>query len=135
VVDADIGASSAVVTYETPAGADNCPGTTVACSPPSGGDFPVGTTTVTCVAVDGAGTDASCSFLVTVNETLAPTATTAPVASPGTGGVTTLPSTGAAPSDSGSDLKKWGPLAAIGGAAAFIASRLRKQSSTTDDEV
>jgi hypothetical protein len=36
------------------------------CSPPSGSSFPLGTTTVSCTAIDGAGNTASCSFTVTV---------------------------------------------------------------------
>jgi subtilisin-like proprotein convertase family protein len=49
----------ATVTYATPAATDNCPGVTVACTPPSGSCFAVGTTTVTCVATDAAGNTAS----------------------------------------------------------------------------
>jgi uncharacterized repeat protein (TIGR01451 family) len=62
------GAGSAVVTYTTPTPADNCtPAPTVACIPPSGSSFPVGTTTTTCTATDSSGNTNSCSFLVTVN--------------------------------------------------------------------
>jgi CSLREA domain-containing protein len=57
----------AVVTYTTPTASDNC-SATVACSPPSGTCFPVGTTTVTCTASDGVNTS-NCSFTVTVNQT------------------------------------------------------------------
>src|SRR5207244_1727432 len=55
--------------------ADNCPGVTVACAPPSGSTFPTGTTTVTCTATDAAGNTSACSFNVTVNEMEAPTIT------------------------------------------------------------
>ncbi len=64
---------SAVVAYSTPAASGNCtdPETgdpfTVVCSPPSGANFPVGVTTVTCSS--GATT---CSFTVTVNDTRPP---------------------------------------------------------------
>ncbi len=54
------------VAYTTPTPVDNCPGATVACVPPSGATFPVGTTTVTCTATDASGNTASCSFSVKV---------------------------------------------------------------------
>ena len=92
---------------------------------------------MTCTATDASGNDVDCTFTITVNAIAAATATATapPEASPvSTSGVTTLPSTGAVPSDSTSDLVKWGPLAAIGGAAAFVAARLRKSSPIADDE-
>lgn len=49
-------------TYPPPTASDNCPGVTVACVPPSGSPFPVGTTTVTCTATDASGNTATCSF-------------------------------------------------------------------------
>jgi hypothetical protein len=55
---------TATVTYN-PTATDNCCATVV-CAPASGSAFPVGTTTVTCTATDGAGNTASCSFTVTV---------------------------------------------------------------------
>ncbi|MEK6322056.1 MAG: HYR domain-containing protein [Acidobacteriota bacterium] len=58
--------NSGVVNYATPAASDNCPGVTVACVPPSGSMFPVGSTTVTCTATDAAGNIATCTFPVTV---------------------------------------------------------------------
>ena len=45
---------------------DNCPGVNVVCSPPSGSTFPMGTTNVTCTAIDSSGNTAQCSFAVTV---------------------------------------------------------------------
>jgi hypothetical protein len=54
-----------IVTY-APTFSDNCPGTTVTCSPASGFCFPVGTTTVTCTATDASGNTATCPFTVTV---------------------------------------------------------------------
>lgn len=54
--------SSAVVTYPAPTTTGTCG--TVTCTPPSGGSFPVGTTTVTCTAADA--NSVSCPFTVTV---------------------------------------------------------------------
>lgn len=72
-VSVDTGQAGAVVTYTTPTGTGDC-GTTstgedgetipaISCNPPSGSFFPVGTTTVVCVAQTGAAT----SFQVTVD--------------------------------------------------------------------
>jgi len=61
------GSGSATVTYATPSSSDNCPGQTVNCVPASGSSFSVGTTTVTCTAMDTSGNTASCQFTVTVN--------------------------------------------------------------------
>jgi len=59
----------AVVTYTAPAWHDAVSGNGVAvCSPASGSLFPVGTTTVVCTAVDGAGNRSSSSFTVTVTK-------------------------------------------------------------------
>jgi len=58
--------TSVTVTYPTPSVSDNCAGATVVCTPASGSVFPVGTTTVNCVATDTSGNTASCSFTVTV---------------------------------------------------------------------
>ncbi|MBI1804857.1 MAG: HYR domain-containing protein [Ignavibacteriae bacterium] len=57
-----------VVTYQAPTATDNCPNNlgNVACNPPSGSTFPVGTTTVTCTVSDRAGNSASCTFHVEV---------------------------------------------------------------------
>ena len=61
------GCTSAVVTFPTPSATDNCTGgVSVACYPPSGSTFPVGTTTVTCVATDAADNTATRTFTVTV---------------------------------------------------------------------
>ncbi len=54
---------SGVATFSVTA-LDNCATVTPVCNPPSGASFPVGTTTVTCTASDGANT-ATCSFTVT----------------------------------------------------------------------
>lgn len=57
--------SSQAVTFTVTA-SDNCPGVTVVCSPASGSVFPVGTTSVTCTAMDTSGNTAQCTFTVTV---------------------------------------------------------------------
>lgn len=66
--------TGALVSYTTPSPPAGCSGVTVACSPPSGTPFPIGTTTVTCTASDGSGIRGACSFTVTVT---APTITDA----------------------------------------------------------
>jgi hypothetical protein len=64
---------TAVVNYTTTA-TDNCPLPVgaVVCNPPTGTAFPRGVTMVNCTATDGSGNQASCSFMVTVNDTQAP---------------------------------------------------------------
>ena len=73
----DPGDCSAVVTYTTPVGTDNCTGvtTTQTAGLPSGSTFPVGTTTNTFEVTDAAGNTATCSFDVTVNDTENPAIT------------------------------------------------------------
>jgi uncharacterized repeat protein (TIGR01451 family) len=58
--------AGAVVNYPGPSAADNCPGVTASCSPPSGSTFRIGVTTVTCTATDASGNKATCSFTITV---------------------------------------------------------------------
>lgn len=59
-------ADGAVVRWEVLA-RDNCdPAVTVQCDLPSGSEFDIGTTRVTCEAVDASGNQARCSFTVTV---------------------------------------------------------------------
>ena len=60
---------SAVVSYTTPMGNDNCTGasTVLTSGLASDSSFPVGTTTVTHQVTDAAGLTASCSFTVTVS--------------------------------------------------------------------
>ena len=65
----------AVVNYASPTAADNCPGVTTSCTPASGTQFAVGTTTVTCTARDASNNTATCTFTVTVNDTQPPTIT------------------------------------------------------------
>jgi hypothetical protein len=57
--------TTVVVNYPAPVFADNCPGASVVCNPPSGSAFPLGATTVVCAATDSSGNQASCSFAVT----------------------------------------------------------------------
>lgn len=64
----DSGRCAALVNYFLPPVTDNCPLSSVICSPPSGSDFTIGTTTVTCVATDAGGLTATCSFTVTVTD-------------------------------------------------------------------
>ena len=54
------------VTYPAPTATDDCQLSSVRCNPPSNSPFPVGTTTVTCCAVDKAGNSNCCNFTVTV---------------------------------------------------------------------
>jgi HYR domain len=65
-VAATPGATSAIVSFAATA-TDNCGGVQIACNPPSGSSFPLGTTPVTCTATDGSGETATCEFTVTVN--------------------------------------------------------------------
>ena len=73
------GLTGAYVGYPIPVVTDNCdPNPAVVCTPPSGSFFPlptgVSTTNyvVTCVAQDAAGNTNTCSFIVTVQDTLPP---------------------------------------------------------------
>ena len=63
-----------MVTYSVSA-TDNCSETSISCNPPSGSTFPVGTTTVTCIATDVSDNADTCTFDITVNDTEAPVAT------------------------------------------------------------
>lgn len=64
----------ATVVYTPPTASDNCGTPTVTCTPPSGSSFPLGTTTVSCVAKDAANNmSSSCSFTVQVVDSTAPT--------------------------------------------------------------
>lgn len=69
------GPGGAIATFSA-SGADNCPGVTTACVPPSGSTFPLGTTPIACTATDGSGnTSAACSSSVTVVDTMPPVIT------------------------------------------------------------
>lgn len=65
-VNVSVGQCVAVVSYPPPTVTDNAPGTIATCAPPSGSTFPLGTTTVTCAAVDPQGNRATCAFTVRV---------------------------------------------------------------------
>lgn len=57
------------VTYSTPAATGGQAPVTVACTPASGTTFPIGTTTVSCVATDQLSRTATCGFAVSVTRT------------------------------------------------------------------
>jgi hypothetical protein len=65
-VSATPGSMTAMVTYPPPTVVDAFCATSVVCTPPSGGIFTLGTTTVTCTATDAASQSVSCSFKVTL---------------------------------------------------------------------
>jgi hypothetical protein len=67
----DVDRCDAVVMFGISA-SDNCPGVMAPCTPASGSQFPVGTTTVSCAATDASGNAALCSFPLTVNDTQPP---------------------------------------------------------------
>jgi hypothetical protein len=71
------GTVSKVVTYGTPGATDDCGAVaSVQCTPSSGSTFPVGTTTVACVATDVGGLSSQCTFLVTIEQLAAGDCTT-----------------------------------------------------------
>lgn len=59
--------TSSSVAYTVPSATGGRAPVTVACSPPSGSTFPLGSTTVTCTATDAAAATASCTFAVAVS--------------------------------------------------------------------
>src|SRR5574341_416527 len=67
-VNNDPGQPGAIVSYNASA-SDDGGLASFSCAPPSGSFFPLGTTTVTCTAVDDAGNTTSRSFTVTVRQT------------------------------------------------------------------
>jgi hypothetical protein len=68
------GPDGAVVSFTPPTASDLVDGAVaVHCSKASGATFPLGTTTVSCTAVDAHGNGAEASFTVTVKDTTAPT--------------------------------------------------------------
>ncbi|MCP4567453.1 MAG: HYR domain-containing protein, partial [FCB group bacterium] len=72
-VGTEAGACGATVTFAASV-TDNCAGASVSCSPASGTFFAVGTTQVTCTALDASGNSSTCNFDVTVTNS-APVAT------------------------------------------------------------
>src|SRR6185295_3621934 len=77
VVNTRLGLCDAVPNYNVTI-ADNCPGASVLCSPPSGSVFPLGTSSVTCRGNDAAGNVAMCTFDVTVMDMEGPQITCSP---------------------------------------------------------
>ena len=73
----DLNLCSAIVSYTTPTGSDNCalPPNPVVCSPASGSVFTKGATTVTCIVTDSSNLTGNCMFTVTVADHQAPTVT------------------------------------------------------------
>ena len=63
--------ATAAVSF-SPTAADNVAVPSVSCSPPSGSDFDIGTTTVTCTASDNAGNSSQDSLTITVVDRQAP---------------------------------------------------------------
>src|SRR5438105_12500775 len=72
VASTDPGQCSRSNVLYTAAAADNCPGVTLVCTPPSGSTFNKGTTLVTCLATDSSGNTNGCIFTVTIKDTEAP---------------------------------------------------------------
>ena len=84
--------TTAVVSWPLPTATDNADTrVAVACSPPSGSTFPLGTTTVSCTATDNCTNRTTCTFTVTVARDTQPPTITCP---PNTN-VTACASTGA----------------------------------------
>jgi hypothetical protein len=67
------GQCGATVTYSATATDDTDPAPIIACTPPSGSTFAIGTTIVSCTATDLSGNQSSCNFTITVNDTELPT--------------------------------------------------------------
>ncbi|HIC24072.1 MAG TPA: HYR domain-containing protein, partial [Planctomycetes bacterium] len=74
-LETDAGACSAVATWGGPLTTDNCGGAIMSSDYSPGDSFPVGTTTVTYTSSDSDGNTTTESFLVTVNDTEAPSIT------------------------------------------------------------
>jgi hypothetical protein len=66
------GPGGAVVNYTNPTATDAVSAPTVVCVPPSGSQFALGSTAVTCTASDAAGNANAATFAVTVVDTVAP---------------------------------------------------------------
>jgi formylglycine-generating enzyme required for sulfatase activity len=49
---------------------DECDTPTITCTPTAGSQFPIGSTTVTCIATDSHGAQDSCTFTVTITDTI-----------------------------------------------------------------
>lgn len=77
-INNDPNACGAVYNYSVPTATDNCGIASFTGSHTSGQLFPVGTTTVTYIAVDNAGNADTCSFDITVNDVQLPVFTNCP---------------------------------------------------------
>lgn len=66
-IESGIVEGSAVVEYPLPQAAGGTPPVAVSCTVPSGAEFPVGMTSVTCTATDSASRTAQCAFRVNVS--------------------------------------------------------------------
>ncbi|WP_417609372.1 HYR domain-containing protein [Owenweeksia hongkongensis] len=77
-VSADAGSCDATVSYTMPAVSDNCSGATISSTHVSGSVFPIGTTTVTFTATDGANNVTTASFTVTVEDKQSPVISSMP---------------------------------------------------------
>ncbi|QNR25505.1 HYR domain-containing protein [Croceimicrobium hydrocarbonivorans] len=71
-------ACEGVVTYPAASVSDNCSGASLSYSHPSGSVFPLGTTTVTITATDGAGNISTATFDVTIEDNVKPRPTFVP---------------------------------------------------------
>ena len=61
------------VNYPAPTASSSCGAiTNLVCNPPSGSVFPLGTTTVACIATDSQGNSAMCTFTITVTLSASP---------------------------------------------------------------
>ena len=79
IVQNDHNTCGAVVNYTPATARDNCPlPAPPVCTPPPGTEFPVGPTTVKCVAIDASSNKDSCSFVITVQDTQKPVMTCPP---------------------------------------------------------
>lgn len=73
-----VGTCGANVSWTPPIASGGCATLTVTSTANPGDNFPVGTTTVTYTADDGAGNTATCSFNITINDTQNPTISACP---------------------------------------------------------
>lgn len=67
-VTAPSGKTSTPVDFPAPTGTDNCSSVDIKCSPPSGSNFNIGNTLVTCTGTDSSLNTAQCFFTVTVRD-------------------------------------------------------------------
>ncbi|XP_072016990.1 hyalin-like [Amphiura filiformis] len=65
-MDTDPGNATAVVAYQAPSATDNSGEVSVVCDPASASQFPIGQTTVSCVARDSSENNETCDFLVDI---------------------------------------------------------------------